>query len=176
MVVQCLVPSFSFFLFFCFLFFVFCPFFRAALTAYGGSQARVYSELLLPAYTTATAKPDLSRVCNLHYSSWQCRILNPLSEAREQSYNLMVPSQIRFCWTTTGSPRDLHTVFHGCHANLPSHQQCIKGPFFHILANIYICSYFDDSHLTVVRFWFAFLWLVMLRIVYVPVWPSVCLL
>ena len=31
-------------------------------------------ELRLPAYTTATAMPDPSRVYNLHHSSWQCRI------------------------------------------------------------------------------------------------------
>ena len=38
-------------------------------------------ELLLLAYATAT----------------QCQILNPLSEARDQTRNHMVPSQIRFC-------------------------------------------------------------------------------
>ena len=32
----------------------------------------VESELQLPAYTTATAKWDLSSMCNLHHSSWQC--------------------------------------------------------------------------------------------------------
>ena len=36
-------------------------------------------ELQLPAYTTATATSDLSRVCDLHHSSGQHRILNPLS-------------------------------------------------------------------------------------------------
>ena len=39
-------------------------------------------ELQLPAYTTTTATQDPSLVCNLHHSSRQCRILNPLSEAR----------------------------------------------------------------------------------------------
>ena len=34
--------------------------FRAAVVAYGSSQARVKSELQLPAYTTATATRDLS--------------------------------------------------------------------------------------------------------------------
>ena len=29
----------------------------------------VKSELQLPAYTTATAKPDLSRICNLHHNA-----------------------------------------------------------------------------------------------------------
>ena len=46
-------------------------------------------ELQLPAYTTATATPDLSCVFDLHYSSWQRRILNPLSEARDQTHILM---------------------------------------------------------------------------------------
>ena len=53
-------------------------------------------ELQLPAYVRATATPDPSRVCNLHHSLWQCRIPNPLSEARDQAYNLMVPGPICF--------------------------------------------------------------------------------
>ena len=40
----------------------------------------VQSELLLPAYTTVTATPDLSRICDLHHSAWQCQNLNPPSE------------------------------------------------------------------------------------------------
>ena len=40
-------------------------------------------ELQLLAYTTATVMQDLSQVCDLHHSSWQCRILNLLSEARD---------------------------------------------------------------------------------------------
>ena len=47
--------------------------------AYGSSQAGVKSELQLLAYTTAMATPDPSHVCDLH------RILNPLSEARDQT-------------------------------------------------------------------------------------------
>ena len=44
----------------------------------------VVLEPQLPAYTTATATPDLSRVCDLHCtcSLRQHGILNPLSEAR----------------------------------------------------------------------------------------------
>ena len=42
-------------------------------------------ELQLPAYTTATATPDLSHVFNLHSSSWQHQILNPLIKARDQT-------------------------------------------------------------------------------------------
>ena len=61
-------------------------------------------ELWLLTYTTATAKPDPSRVCNLHHSSWQCRILNPLGKARDRTCIFVDTSQIRFCWATTGTP------------------------------------------------------------------------
>ena len=40
-------------------------------------------ELQLLTYTTATAMQDPSRVCNLHRSLWQCKIFNPLMEARD---------------------------------------------------------------------------------------------
>ena len=39
-------------------------------------------ELQRPAYTTATATRDPSRVCNLHYSSWQRRIVNPTEQGQ----------------------------------------------------------------------------------------------
>ena len=57
----------------------------------------VESELEPLAYTTATAMADLSHICNLHHSYWQCRILNTLSKARDQTCILMDASQIRFC-------------------------------------------------------------------------------
>ena len=56
----------------------------------------VKSELWPPAYTAATATSDLSRVCNLHHSSRQRQILNPLSRARVPTCILMGPRQIRF--------------------------------------------------------------------------------
>ena len=43
----------------------------------------VESELQLQAYITATAKPDPSCIFNLCLSLQQCRILNPVSEARD---------------------------------------------------------------------------------------------
>ena len=49
----------------------------------------VQLELQLPAYTTATATPDPSLSCKLHHSSQQHRILNLLSEARDQTRVLM---------------------------------------------------------------------------------------
>ena len=50
----------------------------------------------LLAYTTATATQDLGCICDLHHSSQQQWILNPLSVARGQTHNLMVPSCIHF--------------------------------------------------------------------------------
>ena len=54
----------------------------------------VETELQLPAYTTAPATPDPGRVCDLHHSSPQRRILNPLGEARDQTCLLMDTSQV----------------------------------------------------------------------------------
>ena len=81
-----------------------CLFFRAAPTAYGSSRLGVQSELQLPSYTTATATQDLSQVCNLHHSSQQHHILNPLSEARGPTRNLVDPSPVHFHWATIGTP------------------------------------------------------------------------
>ena len=47
------------------------------------SRLGVKLELQLPAYTTATATPDPSHVYDLYHFSWQWRVLNPLSEARD---------------------------------------------------------------------------------------------
>ena len=62
------------------------------------------SELLLLAYTRITATPGLSRICELHHSSLQCWILNPLNKARDWACNLTVPSWICFYCATTGTP------------------------------------------------------------------------
>ena len=51
----------------------------------------------LQAYATATAAQDLSHICELYSSLWQCQILNPLSEARDRTHILMVTSPVRFC-------------------------------------------------------------------------------
>ena len=64
----------------------------------------VQLELQLPAYTTAPATPDPSRVCDLHHSSQHHQILKPLSEAREWSHNLTGPSWICFRCATPGTP------------------------------------------------------------------------
>ena len=54
----------------------------------------VQLELWLPACTRAIAMWDLSCVCDLHQSSQQCRILNLLSKARDQTCVLMDASQV----------------------------------------------------------------------------------
>ena len=71
-------------------------------------------ELQLLAYITATATQNPSRIFGLHQSSWQCWILNPLIEARDQICNLVVPSQIHFHCTTTGTPK----FFFHCYSRL----------------------------------------------------------
>ena len=42
---------------------------------------------------------------SLHHSSWQCQILNLLSEARDGTHGLMVPSWVRFHCTMMGTPQ-----------------------------------------------------------------------
>ena len=64
----------------------------------------VESELQLPVYARATATRDPSHIFDLHHSSQQRRILNPLSEARDWTCVLMDTGQIRFCWTMMGTP------------------------------------------------------------------------
>ena len=48
------------------------------------------------AYTTDTAMLDPSCICNLHCSSWQYWILNPMSGARDQTCNLMDTSWVHY--------------------------------------------------------------------------------
>ena len=75
---------------------VFCLL-RVAPTAYGGSQARdpIRATVvgLHHSHSNTGAEPRLPPAI----SSWQHQILNPLSEARDRTCNLMVPSRIRFC-------------------------------------------------------------------------------
>ena len=97
--------------FFFFFFFSFFFFFFLALVFIGPHpwhmevlRLGVKLELQLLAYTTATATPDLSRVCDLHHSSWQHQILNPLSKARDRTCVLMGISQICFPWARMRIP------------------------------------------------------------------------
>ena len=55
----------------------------------------IESALQLPAYATATAMQDPSYIWDLHHSSQQHQILNPLSEARDGTCILMDTHHIR---------------------------------------------------------------------------------
>ena len=59
--------------------------FMATPGAHGSSWTRSQVGAAAGAYTTATVTLDLSPICNLHQSLQQLRILNPLSEARDQT-------------------------------------------------------------------------------------------
>ena len=63
--------------------FLFFAFSRAAPAAYGGSQARGLIRAVAAGLRTATATPDPSHVCDLHHSSLQHQIPNPLSKAKD---------------------------------------------------------------------------------------------
>ena len=52
------------------------------------------SELQLPAYTIAIAIWDLSHICDLHHSSRQYQVLNPLRKGTDGTHILMDPSQV----------------------------------------------------------------------------------
>ena len=71
-------------------------------------------ELQPPAYTRATATGDPSSVCNLHHSSWQCRILNPMSKAKDRTRILMdmfykkTPEGVPFMAQQLTNPTSIH--------------------------------------------------------------------
>ena len=103
----------------------------------------VKKELQPPAYVTATAMPDPSCIWDLHHSSWQCQILNPLTEARDRTRYLMVPSRICFCYTMTGTPKiflilvDLHNSVNFC---------CVaKWPSYTHIYILYFFSHYPPS-------------------------------
>ena len=85
------------------LFFFFALLFRAASVAYGGSQGRgrvgATAAGLIHSHSNIRSK-----LC-LPDSSWQ--ILNPLSEARDQTYIFMDTSQIPFRCATMGTLRGI---------------------------------------------------------------------
>ena len=80
--------------YFIYLFIYFCLF-RAEPTAYGGSQARGPIGAVASGLHQGHSNKDPSHVCNLHRSSWQHQILNPLIESRDRTSVLIDASQVR---------------------------------------------------------------------------------
>ena len=63
------------------------------------------SELQLLAYVTATATQDPGYIRDLHHSSQQCHVLNPLSETKDHTRILLDPTWVHYFWATLGTPR-----------------------------------------------------------------------
>ena len=72
--------------------------------AYGSSQARGQMEAAAADLHHSHSNTDPSRACNLHHSSWQCQMLNPLSRARDWTCILMHTSLDHYHWVMTGTP------------------------------------------------------------------------
>ena len=87
--------DFTFFKFFCFL---------GCTLGIWKFPSQGLKQLQLLVYTTVTATRDPSRIYDLHHSSQQCHIPNPLSEVRGWTRTLKDTSQICFCCATTGTP------------------------------------------------------------------------
>ena len=112
----------------------------------------VKSELQLLDYATTTAARDPR--FNLHHSSRQPWILNPLSEARDRTHKLMVTSRICFCCTTTGTPNIHNFEHHHVSYSLlcSCHQFCLcvlyPGYFYIILLfikSLFSCMYINGT-------------------------------
>ena len=65
--------------------------------AYGSSWARGQITAAAAVYTKSIATQALSYICDLYLSSWQHQILNPLSEAKDQTCILMDTSWVCYC-------------------------------------------------------------------------------
>ena len=90
---------FFFFFFFCFL--------EPPLQHMEVPRLGVESELQLLVYTTATATPDLSCVCDLYHSSRLHQIPDPLIDARDWTHTVMDTNWIYFHCSTTETPEIL---------------------------------------------------------------------
>ena len=87
-----------------YLLFFFLWLFQAAPWPMEVPRLGVKSELYLPVYATATAMQDPSCICDLHWSSRQCRILNPMSEARDRTRVLKDTNRFCYLCAMMGTP------------------------------------------------------------------------
>ena len=98
------LSGFGFFFFFFFLF-------RATLVAYGNSQAPGQIRAAAACLHHSPVTWDPSSICGLQHSSRQCRILNPLSEAKDWTQILLDTSRVHFRWATAGTPWISGSIF-----------------------------------------------------------------
>ena len=108
----------------------------------------VETKLQLWAYATAALDPSL--ICDLYHSSQKWRILNPLSEARDWTCNLMVPSWICFCCTTTGTPQNSHNsiknpLLYCLYEKRSLDAKCIIAVLYFMFALSYVVLIFYSS-------------------------------
>ena len=131
------------------MFFCECPPLASPLVPNQGSKSSQARGLIGATAVGATATPDPSQVCDLHHSSQQCQILNPLSEARDWTRNLVVPSQIRFHCAMTGTPRDLILI----KIYLSAHSSILKRFIEHIffLLAPFTQHNYSESHWNIYR-------------------------
>ena len=87
--------------------------------------------------------PGPSCICDLHHSSQQLRILNPLSEGRDRTCILMDACQFRFCWATRGTQTVdfLERQQRKCKHQDPGHQKCNKILMWKLDTNRVLCVY-----------------------------------
>ena len=76
--------------------------FRTIPSAYGSSKARSQIGAAAETYATATATPDVNHIWDLCCSLGQSWILNPLSQARDQTHILTETMSIRSTTYNTG--------------------------------------------------------------------------
>ena len=88
----------------------------------------VKSKLQLPAYASATALQDASCICNLHHSSWQHRMLNPLSEARDRTHILIDTSHVHNLMCHDGNFRALNIFMCWYALQLSRNITSVPGP------------------------------------------------
>jgi len=85
--------------------------FRASPATYGGSQARGRIGAAAANLHHSHSNTGSGHICNLHHSSWQHWVLNPLSEARDRTCILMDTMQVCYHWAITGNPTPTQRVF-----------------------------------------------------------------
>ena len=162
-------PSLQFFSLKTIFFLSFCLFLGLHLGYIEVPRLGVQSELLLPACCRATAMPDPSCVWDLYHSSRQCWILNPLSKARAQTYNLMVPSRIHFHCATRGTPPFFSSQY-TITRSLSNHQKERTHLYSPLTVGF---SLFPFNSLRFI--WSLFLPLVLVPILFNLMFPDICL-